>query len=67
MVLMVLDACKAEEQRVKITRELDKVGIRLNREPPAIHITQTKFGGVKLNSTKALTRLDEKTVKNVLS
>jgi small GTP-binding protein len=67
MVLMVLDACKAEEQRVKITRELDKVGIRLNRDPPNIHITQTKFGGVKLNSTKALTRLDEKTVKNVLS
>jgi ribosome-interacting GTPase 1 len=46
---------------------LDKVGIRLNRNPPNIHITQTKFGGVKLNSTKALTKLDEKTVKNVLS
>ena len=55
---MVLDAVKAEEQRVKLTRELDKVGIRLNRPPPNITITPTKFGGVKLNSTKTLTRLD---------
>ena len=58
LVLMVLDAVKAEEQRVKLTRELDKVGIRLNRPPPNISITPTKFGGVKLNSTKTLTKLD---------
>jgi ribosome-interacting GTPase 1 len=43
------------------------VGIRLNRKPPLIYITQTKFGGVKLNSLKALTNLDEKGVKNILS
>jgi len=34
------------------------VGIRLNRNPPQISITPTKFGGVKLNSTKALTHLN---------
>jgi small GTP-binding protein len=65
MVLMVLDASKAEEQRVKITRELEKVGIRLNREPPQIEITLNKFGGVKLNNTRK-SGLDERTVKNVL-
>ena len=67
MVLMVLDATKAEEQKVKISRELEKVGIRLNRKPPQISITPTKFGGVKLNSTKALNYLNEKEVKNILS
>ena len=67
MVLMVLEAAKAEEQRIKISRELEKVGIRLNKNPPQINITQTKFGGVKLNSTKALSHLNEKVVKNILS
>jgi len=67
MVLMVLDASKAEEHRVIISRELEKVGIRLNRKPPLINITPTKFGGVKLNSTKALTHLNEKVVKNILA
>ena len=53
MVLMVLQAAKAEQQKVKISRELQKVGIRLNRNPPQITITPTKFGGVTLNSTKS--------------
>jgi ribosome-interacting GTPase 1 len=39
----------------------------LNRPPPNLSITITKFGGVKLNSTRSLTYLDEKTVKNILS
>jgi ribosome-interacting GTPase 1 len=43
------------------------VGIRLNKSPPQIAITPTKLGGVKLNSTKALTHLNEKVVKNILS
>ena len=34
---------------------------------PQIQITQNKFGGVRLNSTKALTHLNEKTVKNILA
>ena len=52
---------------MKISRELEKVGIRLNKNPPQIAITPTKLGGVKLNSTKALTHLNEKVVKNILS
>lgn len=67
MILMVLEATKAEEHKVKISRELEKVGIRLNKSPPLISITPTKLGGVKLNSTKALTHLNEKVVKNILS
>lgn len=67
MVLMVLQAAKAEQHKVKISRELEKVGIRLNKAPPQISITPTKFGGVKLNSTKALTHINEKVVKNILS
>lgn len=34
MILMVLDASKGEEQKAKITHELETVGIRLNKEKP---------------------------------
>lgn len=43
------------------------MGIRLNRRPPNVTITNTKGGGVKLNSLMKLTHLDEKMVKNILS
>lgn len=34
MILMILDATKRAEQRALLERELESVGIRLNREPP---------------------------------
>lgn len=50
MILMVLDSEKGEAQKKKLTVELEKVGIRLNREAPDIQITRNKLGGVKLNT-----------------
>jgi ribosome-interacting GTPase 1 len=32
--MMVLDAQKGEEQKEKITRELESVGIRMNKDRP---------------------------------
>ena len=57
LVLMILDATKAEEQKKKLTRELEKVGLRLNRNAPAIKVTMNKTGGVRVNSTCKLTRV----------
>jgi ribosome-interacting GTPase 1 len=65
MVLMVLDATKAEEQRVKLTREMEKVGIRLNKKRPDITISQNKTGGVRLISTNKLTHIDEQIVRQI--
>lgn len=65
LILMVLDATKHEEQKVILTRELDKVGIRLNQRQPDISVTYNKVGGVRLLSTRTLTHIDEKMVKNV--
>jgi uncharacterized protein len=57
---MVLEAGKGEEQKKKLTRELEMVGIRLNRDPPNINFVQTKTGGLKFNSTVKLTHVCEK-------
>lgn len=51
---MVLDAAKGEEQKKKLTKELELVGIRLNRSPPDINFVPTKGGGLRFNSTVRL-------------
>ncbi len=55
LIFMVLDAAKGEEQKRKLTRELEAVGIRLNRDPPNMNFVLTKTGGLKFNSTVRLT------------
>jgi uncharacterized protein len=67
LIMMVLDAQKGEEQKEKITRELESVGIRLNKEKPQIHIKVMKTGGIIFNATVKLTKIDEKMVRNVLA
>lgn len=62
IILMVLDCQKYEEQKKKLTIELEKVGIRLNKEKPNITITQTKTGGIQFNAQMKLTHLDKKLV-----
>jgi ribosome-interacting GTPase 1 len=66
LVLMVLEANKAEDQRRKLTIELEKVGLRLNKTMPDVQVTIQKAGGVKVSSTIKLTKIDEKLVKNVM-
>ena len=74
LILMVLDACKSEAANSRyahkdiLTRELEAVGLRLNKKPPGIYWKKKKAGGVQLNSTVpgGLTKIDEKTVIRVL-
>ncbi len=42
LILMVLDASKAEIQKQLLTDELDAVGIRINKKPPDIVIRKKK-------------------------
>ena len=66
LLLMVLDATKPWSHREILTRELESVGMRLNRSPPNIYFRKKKAGGVSINSTGPLTRLDERLVARVL-
>lgn len=63
LILMMLDAQKGEEQKDKLTYELNTVGIRLNRDKPNIKIKITKTGGVHFNASMKLTKIDDKMVK----
>lgn len=50
-----------------IKDELGGIGIRLDEEPPKIYITKKLRGGVEINSTVQMTKLNEKMVVGVLN
>lgn len=63
LILIVLDAARYKEQRDKILKELDLVGIRLNREQPAINIKPVSTGGIQLMSPFKLTHVTQEDVR----
>lgn len=66
IVLMVLDASKSEGHRQILTKELEAVGLRLNKRPPQIYFKKKKTGGISFNSTLHLTHVDEKLCYQIL-
>jgi small GTP-binding protein len=60
LIMMVLDATKKAEQRALLEKELEAVGIRLNRKPPNIYLKEKKAGGMKINFMSPPKYLDEK-------
>lgn len=66
LILMVLDAQKGQDQKEKITRELESVGIRINKEKPQITLKIMKTGGILFNAAIKLTKIDEKMVRIIL-
>lgn len=66
LVLMMLDAQRGEEQKAKLTQELENTGIRLNKERPNIVIKPQKTGGVHFSASVPLTKIDDRMVKGIM-
>uniref|UniRef100_A0A8C9SWW4 Developmentally regulated GTP binding protein 2 n=1 Tax=Scleropages formosus TaxID=113540 RepID=A0A8C9SWW4_SCLFO len=66
VVIMMLDATKGDVQRALLEKELESVGIRLNRLKPNIYFKPKKCGGLSYNSTVPLTHCSEKLVQLIL-
>jgi len=66
IILMVVDATKEDAQIPLLTKELENVGIRLNRHPPDVSCAKTKGGGLKFNSTVPLTSFDYDACSSIL-
>lgn len=66
MVMMMLDGVKGDVQKFLLERELESVGIRLNKKRPNIYYKQKKTGGIKFTHTVPLTQMDEKMVVSIL-
>ncbi|XP_037078267.1 developmentally-regulated GTP-binding protein 2-like [Pollicipes pollicipes] len=66
LVIIMLDATKSEVQRELLEKELEAVGIRLNKPKPGIYFKQKKAGGIHFNATCSLSKVDEKLVQVIL-
>jgi len=66
VVLMMLDATKKDVHRGLLEKELESVGLRLNKAKPNIYFKQKKGGGISFNSTLPLTKCSEKLVQLIL-
>ena len=64
---MMLDVTKGDSQRRLLELELEAVGIRLNTKAPDVIIRQKMAGGVTINATVPLTRIDDKAIRLALS
>ena len=64
----MLDAAKegVDNHKMILERELETVGLRLNKRPPNITLTKKATGGVKFNATVPLTKLGDDPEKTVL-
>ena len=56
LLLMVLDASRPHAHAAILTRELEAVGMRLNRAPPAIYFKPRKIGGIAFTATVPQTK-----------
>ncbi len=66
LILITLDASKPMTHKLKIERELEGFGIRLNKEPPDINFKRRKKGGISYTAIGCkLTHLDSKTIHTV--
>ncbi|OLS29198.1 MAG: GTPase Obg [Candidatus Heimdallarchaeota archaeon LC_2] len=66
LLLVVLDVFDTVRHLEIILNELFYVGIRLNQSKPDIVITKTMRGGIAISTLKILTKITEKTIKNIL-
>ena len=58
-IIIVLDALKPLQHKRIIEQELEGVGIRLNKKPPAITVKKKERGGLNLSTSCKLTHMDE--------
>jgi len=66
LILILLDATNVKALSA-IEKELYEVGVRLNQSPPRISIQKTDRGGVSVVANVKLTRIDKRTVREILN
>ncbi|XP_026191049.1 developmentally-regulated G-protein 2 [Cyclospora cayetanensis] len=66
LVLMVLDSTKDDTQQRLLTKELEAVGIRLNKKPANVSFKPKKAGGLTVNFIVPQSELTQKAVQHIL-
>lgn len=67
MLFIILDVNKPLQHKNIIEKELEGVGIRLNKQPPDITVKRKEKGGISITNTVPLTHLDHDEVRAVMN
>lgn len=66
LILMMLDATKSDVQKVLLEKELEAVGIRLNKKRPDVYFKPKSMGGITFTATVPLTKISERMANAIL-
>ncbi|KAI9011585.1 P-loop containing nucleoside triphosphate hydrolase protein [Hyaloraphidium curvatum] len=66
LILVMLDATKFGDHKAILERELESIGIRINKARPNLYFKVKKGGGISFTATCKLTHLSEKLVSQIL-
>jgi small GTP-binding protein len=66
LVVIMLDVTKGDQQRRLLEIELEAIGIRLNQTRPDVTIKYKTAGGITINNTVPLTKIDARAISGVL-
>lgn len=67
LLFIVLDVSKPLKHKQIIEKELEAVGIRINKEPPQIEIKKKEKGGINYTTTVTQTQMDYETIRSIMS
>jgi len=67
LIVLFMDAARAEEQKQMLEHELELMGIRLNQHAPDVQINKRTDGRVAFTSTHNLEGFDKKLAKEILA
>ncbi len=65
LIMFLVDVFQPEAGTI-LKRELNKIGIRVDQEPPNVVIEQTSSGGITVSPQTKLTKINEELVKDIL-
>jgi uncharacterized protein len=65
LILVMIDAQHPEHFGI-LERELHGMGIRLGQKPPDVHIKKTIRGGLAINTTLTLTKIDNRMITAIM-
>ncbi|MFH1398843.1 MAG: GTPase [Candidatus Woesearchaeota archaeon] len=66
LIIIMVDVHRPGQLKV-VEDEVYEIGLRLNKRQPDVRIKRTSKGGINLILTRALTKIDEATVKGILN
>ena len=65
LVLFIIDVFHPDQYKT-LLKEVNEANVRINQKAPDVKIVKTPRGGINIGTTVKLTRIDKKTIEDIL-